>query len=80
MLLKEELDSKDKSEIKKMIKDELEKEMKARLGKAVKEEVENALKGKASKEQIGDISKNIIKKLYKDLSLHHPYIIDRIKV
>ena len=28
----------------------------------------------------GEIAKKVIKKLYKDLSFHHPYIIDRIKV
>ena len=30
--------------------------------------------------EIGDITKKVLKKLYKDLSYHHPYIIDRIKV
>jgi hypothetical protein len=29
---------------------------------------------------MGEIVKKIMKKLYKDLSLEHPYIIDRIKV
>ena len=29
---------------------------------------------------IGDIAKTVIKKLYKDLSIQHPYIIDRIKI
>jgi predicted translin family RNA/ssDNA-binding protein len=27
-----------------------------------------------------EITKKVMKKLYKDLSFHHPYIIDRIKV
>ena len=30
--------------------------------------------------KIGDITKKVLKRLYKDLSLQHPYIIDRIKV
>ena len=46
----------------------------------VAKEVEKSLNSVASKEQIGDITKKVLKKLYKDLSLQHPYIIDRIKV
>jgi endonuclease IV len=38
------------------------------------------LKSKEIKADIGEIAKKVIKKLYKDLSFHHPYIIDRIKV
>ena len=79
-LIREELTKTDKDDIRAMVRKELETELKAKLDKAVKKEVEAVLKNKATKEQIGDISKQIIKKLYKDLSLHHPYIIDRIKV
>jgi hypothetical protein len=39
-----------------------------------------ALKSKEIKGDIGEIAKSVIKKLYKDLSFHHPYIIDRIKI
>jgi hypothetical protein len=63
-LIVEKLSSEDKSEIKKMIEKEIQK----------------ALKSRDTKEQIGDVVKKIVKKLYKDLSLEHPYIIDRIKV
>jgi len=31
-------------------------------------------------DDITDITKKVMKRLYKDLSYHHPYIIDRIKV
>jgi len=79
-LIREALTKTDKAEIKTMIRKELESEMKAKLSKAVKDEVSKALKNKATKDEMGEISKKIIKKLYKDLSLHHPYIIDRIKV
>jgi transcriptional accessory protein Tex/SPT6 len=79
-LVREALTKTDKADIKTMIRKELESEMKAKLSKAVEEEVAKALKNKSTKEEIGEISKKIIKKLYKDLSLHHPYIIDRIKV
>jgi hypothetical protein len=63
-VLKEELTRQDKTDVKKMVKDELEK----------------LLKKKEMKDQISELTKKILKKLYKDLSLEHPYIIDRIKV
>ena len=62
--LNEELTRQDKTDVKKMVKDELEK----------------LLKKKEMKDQISELTKKILKKLYKDLSLEHPYIIDRIKV
>ena len=62
--LNEELTRQDKTDVKKMVQDELEK----------------LLKKKDTKDQMGDIVKKIMKKLYKDLSLEHPYIIDRIKI
>ena len=37
-------------------------------------------KKKNVKDDIAEITKKIMKKLYKDLSLQHPYIIDRIKL
>ena len=79
-LVREALTKSDKAEIKTIVRKELESELKIKLSKAVEEEVLRALKDKSTKEEIGDISKKIIKKLYKDLSFHHPYIIDRIKV
>ncbi len=54
----------------------IKKELKA----MVEDEVAKAIKSKGIKDDIGDISKKILKKLYKDMSVHHPYIIDRIKV
>jgi rRNA maturation endonuclease Nob1 len=79
-LIREELTKTDKADIKSMIKKELDAELKAKLDKAVRKEVEAVFKDKATKDEIGEISKTIIKRLYKDLSYHHPYIIDRIKV
>ena len=46
----------------------------------VKDELGKLLKKKDTKDQMGDMVKKILKKLYKDLSLEHPYIIDRIKI
>ena len=62
--MNEELTRQDKTDVKKMVQDELEK----------------LLKKKDTKDQMGEIVKKIMKKLYKDLSLEHPYIIDRIKI
>ena len=48
--------------------------------KILEDELPKALDSKATKEEIAEITKKVMKKLYKDLSYHHPYIIDRIKV
>jgi LEA14-like dessication related protein len=71
-IIVEEITKSDRSAIERMIK----KELKA----MVEDEVAKAIKSKDIKDDIGDISKKILKKLYKDMSVHHPYIIDRIKV
>ena len=62
--MNEELTRQDKTDVKNIVKDELGK----------------LLKKKDTKDQMGEIVKKIMKKLYKDLSLEHPYIIDRIKI
>ena len=79
-LINEELTKTDKSEIKTMINKAIKDEVDKQISKALKSELEKAIKSKELKADIGDIAKKVIKKLYKDLSFHHPYIIDRIKV
>ena len=79
-LINERLSADDKSDIKKMIGTELDKRIKRELKKILSDELATALKSKDTKADIGEIAKKVIKKLYKDLSFHHPYIIDRIKV
>ncbi len=69
-----------KSDVKDIVDAAIEKQLKRELPKAVKEELEKALKAKEIKSDIGEVAKKVIKKLYKDLSFHHPYIIDRVKV
>lgn len=77
----EELTADDKAEIRRMATKEAEKVIKAKdLKDMIAKEVEKSLSGKTTKDQIGDITKSVLKKLYKDLSLQHPYIIDRIKI
>lgn len=71
------LENMTEKEIKTLVKNELEKLLK----KMVEDELEKVLKSnKDIKNTIGDISKDILKKLYKDLSLHHTYVIDRVKL
>ena len=83
-IILEELNNSDKAEIKKIAKDVAQDEAERAIKKAFKEdlqkEVEKALKGKGSKEEIADISKKVIKKLYRELSFNYPHLIDRIKV
>ena len=71
-IILEKLTKSDKAEIKKMVSSELKKILQDELAKEIG--------SKKTKEEIGEITKKVIKKLYKDLSFHHPYIIDRIKV
>lgn len=70
--LSEKLTKTDKAEIKRLVSDQIKD--------VLEDELTKALESKTTKEQIGDITKKVIKKLYKDLSYHHPYIIDRIKI
>ena len=76
-LITEELS---KAEVKTVVDDEIRKQLKKEMPGVVKKELEKMLKSKEVKADIGEIAKKVIKKLYKDLSFHHPYIIDRIKV
>ena len=78
--LDEALSKSDKAEIKKMLNQVVDKKLKSELKKVLRDELEKALKSKDIKQDVGEIAKKVIKKLYKDLSFHHPYIIDRIKI
>ena len=69
-----------KTRLKQIIKEELTRQDKTDVKKMVKDELGKLLKKKDTKDQMGEIVKKIMKKLYKDLSLEHPYIIDRIKI
>ena len=69
-----------KARLKQIIREELTRQDKTDVKKMVQDELEKLLKKKDTKDQMGEIVKKIMKKLYKDLSLEHPYIIDRIKI
>lgn len=77
LIIKEELN---KTEIRDIVRDELVKELKKELKSMVDEELKKLLGSRDIKNEIGDISKEILKKLYRDLSLHHTYVIDRVKL
>ena len=68
-----------RTRLKEIILEELSKKDRSEIKKMIAKELDGVL-SKAVKEDMGDIAKKVLKKLYKDLSFQHPYIIDRIKV
>ena len=82
-MIREALTVADETAIKKMISKELsasQTDIGQSLKKAVQDELSKALKSKEVKNDVAEITKKILKRLYKDLALQHPYVIDRIKV
>ena len=80
-LIVEELTRDDKAEIRQLINKERDKKLKSQNVKdMVEDEIGKALKRTATKQDIADIAKKVLKALYRDMSLKHPYMIDRIKV
>jgi len=82
-MIREELTKADEADIKKLIAKEISSSQTevARAVKAtVEDEIFKTLKTKAVKDDVAEITKKILKRLYKDLSLQQPYVIDRIKV
>lgn len=77
LVIKEEMN---KKEVQDIVRAEVDKQLKAELKRMVEEELSKLLGNRDVKNEIGDISKDILKKLYKDLSLHHTYVIDRVKL
>ena len=83
-LLLEELTSADKKEIEKISRKQAQKEIKKIVGndlsKTIQEEIKKALKNKATKQEVANITKAVIKKLYRELAVTQQPIIDRIKI
>ena len=77
LVIKEEMN---KKEVQDIVRAEVDKQLKAELKRMAEEELSKLLGNRDVKNEIGDISKDILKKLYKDLSLHHTYVIDRVKL
>ena len=60
-------------------KSEIEKVVGRDLSKTIQEEVMKTLRNKATKEEIGDITKAVIKRLYRSLAMEKAHIIDQVK-
>jgi Fe-S cluster assembly scaffold protein SufB len=70
-----------KADVKKIVADEVEKQLSSRkVRKILEDELVIALGKSKSKDEIADIAKKVLKRLYKDMAVQHPYMIDRIKV
>jgi len=69
-----------KTEIKKVAKEAAEKEVKRIFKSELEKEIIKALGKKATEKEISDVVKKVIKKLYKDLSITYPSIIDGIRI
>mgnify|MGYP003110260003 CR=1 FL=1 len=84
ILLVEKFTKTDMKEIERISRKEAQKEITKVVGKdlqkTIKTEVEKILKNKATKEELANITKAVMKKLYKDIAVSYPQTIDRIKV
>ena len=83
-LLKEELTRADKKEIKTIARKEALKEIERVVGKdfskTIQEEIKKSLGQKATKQEVAEISKQVLKKLYREMSHSYNPLIDRIKL
>ena len=95
MIAKEIEGVSNKRETKKIFQAEFNRELKKALGTsfigepgkinkfvrdAIQKEIESMFKDKATQNQIGEITKAVIKKLYRELSYSSVHIVDRIKL
>jgi uncharacterized membrane-anchored protein YjiN (DUF445 family) len=77
-LISEELT---KADVRKIASEEMEKALRSRQTKDLIEDELVKLLGKSKgKDEVAEIAKKVLKRLYKDMSVSHPYMIDRIKV
>jgi DNA polymerase II large subunit len=70
-----------KADVKSIVSDEVEKQLSSKkTKKLIEDELVKALGKSKPKDEVADIAKKVLKRLYKDMSVQHPYMIDRIKV
>jgi uncharacterized membrane-anchored protein YjiN (DUF445 family) len=70
-----------KTEVKGLVADEVEKQLKSRkVAAIIEDEILKALGKPKAKEEVAEIAKKVLRQLYKDMSVTHKYMIDRIKV
>lgn len=62
------------------VKDIVEKEFRKLIRKFLEEELRDFIKKTDIKNDIADVTKEFMKRLYKDMSYNDTYIIDRIKL
>tara|TARA_A100001388_G_C28359022_1_gene306939 strand:+ start:77 stop:358 length:282 start_codon:yes stop_codon:yes gene_type:complete len=83
-ILAEALTKTDKAEIGRIARKEAQAEIEKVVGRdlaaTIQKEVTKALKDKATKQEIADISKKVVQKLYRSLAMEKSFIIDQIKV
>jgi len=79
-LLFEDLTSSDKKEIKDIAKTAAEQAIKKAFKEELEKEIIKALGKKATKKEVAEIVKTVTKKLYRDLSITYPHIIDGVKI
>ena len=83
-ILSEALTQTDKAEVERIARKEAQSEIEKVVGrdlsKTIQEEVSKALKNKATKQEVADISKKVVQKLYRSLAMEKSFIIDQIKV
>jgi uncharacterized membrane-anchored protein YjiN (DUF445 family) len=78
VLISEELT---KADVRKIASEEFEKQMRSRKTKDLIEDELIKILGKSKgKDEVAEIAKKVLKRLYKDMAVSHPYMIDRIKV
>ena len=95
MIAKEIEGASNKKATQKVFQAEFSKELKKALGTSfigepgkinkfvkdsIRKEIESMFKGKETQNQIGDITKAVMKKLYRELSFSSVQVIDRIKM
>ena len=95
MIAKEIEGASNKKATQKVFQAEFNKELKKALGSSfigepgkinkfvrnsIRKEIESMFKDKATQNQIGDITKEVMKKLYRELSFSSVQVIDRIKM
>ena len=70
-----------KTEVKDMIDKEVAKQLASRdTKKIIEDELVKLLGKKDAREEVAEVAKKVLKQLYKDMAISHPYMIDRIKV
>ena len=70
-----------KKDVRDIVNSEIEKQLASKkIKKMIEDEVISSLGKSKSRDEVADIAKKVLKRLYKDMSVQHPYMIDRIKV